>query len=81
MLHTRIERWLREPPETVRRQLELRLDTRYTWTGYSPHIDFEERVVWQLHMWNISDHELVLIDAMLCEYYVAARPSPWSNSF
>lgn len=73
MKHTRVKRWMREPPDDVRLQLEqIMPHTGYTWTGYSG-ARYGIGVVWSLEIWNIDDRHITLVDVLLSEYYVEER--------
>jgi hypothetical protein len=70
MKHTQIERWLREPPDQTKLQLETILPhSGYSWTGW-PGARYDLQTVWQLLIWNIDDRVVLLVDTLLCEYYV-----------
>lgn len=70
MKHTRIKRWLAEPPEHIKLLAERTLGhTGYTWTGFSG-AQFDLQIVWCFELYNVEDSRLTMIDTILSEYYV-----------
>jgi len=70
MPNTQIQRWMRETPEHVSKQVEQLIPHRgYTWTGYSG-AQYECQIVWQLCVWNIQPKTLLLLDVLLAPYLV-----------
>jgi len=70
MKHTRIKRWLAEPPEHIKCLAEQALGhTGYTWTGFSG-AQFDLQIVWCFELYNVEDSRLTMIDTILSEYYV-----------
>ena len=70
MMYTRLEIWMREPPDEVRTTVEAIVPhTGYTWTGYSG-AQYGVQIIWCLELWNVSDRTLLLLETLLSEYIV-----------
>ena len=70
MHYTRLELWMREPPDDVRTSVERLMPHKgYSWTGYSGAA-YGLQIVWVLELWNVSDRTVLLLETLLSEYVV-----------
>ena len=78
MLYTRTRLWLREPPDEVRLTLPQIIGHKgFNWTGFSGH-EYDERYIWCLEIYNITDERLTLVHTLFSEYIVESPPDRWS---
>ena len=61
---------MREPPDNIRDTLpQVVGHVGFNWTGFSGHA-YDERYIWCLEIWNITDERLTLVHTMFSEYVV-----------
>ena len=70
MQNSKIQRWMREPPEHIWQKTEQLIPhTGFQWTGYSG-AQYNCQIVWCLDVWNISARTLLLLDVLLAPYLI-----------